>query len=112
VSGAGKGHVFTSTDGGATFTDATGNLPDLPVNGLTRWTPPAGAITGVPGTPLTIAATDAGVYVQSDLLPGHWSRLGTALPNSPAEQVAVAPSGRYLVVATYGRGLWTYGPRV
>ena len=112
VSGAGKGHVFTSTDGGATFTDATGNLPDLPVNGLTRWTPPVGSITGLPGLAMTIAATDAGVFVQSDLLPGRWWRLGAGLPNSPAEQVVVAPSGRYLVVATYGRGLWTYGPRV
>lgn len=55
--------------------------------------------------------TDAGVFVQSDQLPGRWSRLGSALPNSPAEQVAVAPSGRYLVVATYGRSRWTYGPR-
>jgi hypothetical protein len=97
VPGAGKGHVFDSTDGGATFTDITGNLPDLPTTSLLFW------------HGQYVAATDAGVYVSFAVWPGHWFKLGSGLPNSAGQQIVVSPNGDYLVLATHGRGLWSYG---
>jgi hypothetical protein len=44
--GASDGSVFTSTDGGATWTDSSGNLPDLPVDSL----------AAEPGHPLVLYA--------------------------------------------------------
>lgn len=32
--GAGVGHVFESTDGGATWTDISNNFPDVPTNSI------------------------------------------------------------------------------
>ena len=95
VPGAGVGHVFESTDGGATFTDDTSDLPDLPIDWLAQW---GGRL---------VAASDAGVYVTSLSSPGGWKRLGQGLPNAPTTMLTVAPAGGELIVATHGRGLWT-----
>jgi hypothetical protein len=94
--GAGKGHVFESGDGGAGWTDDTGSLPDLPATSLVQW-------NGV-----LAVATDAGVYVR---LAGQWFKLGTDLPNASGQQLVVAPEGTALLLATHGRGLWSYGLR-
>ncbi|MFC0541801.1 WD40/YVTN/BNR-like repeat-containing protein [Kutzneria chonburiensis] len=96
VPGAGKGHVFESGDGGASWTDDTGALPDLPTTSLVQW------------NGLLAAATDAGVYVR---LAGQWFKLGTGLPNASGQQLVVAPEGTALLLATHGRGLWSYGVR-
>ena len=34
--GSGNGHLFKTTDAGATWTDVSGNLPDVPVNDFSR----------------------------------------------------------------------------
>jgi len=57
---------------------------------------------------LLAAATDAGVYVR---LAGTWFKLGTGLPNASGQQLVVAPEGTALLLATHGRGLWSYGVR-
>ncbi|WP_460934869.1 WD40/YVTN/BNR-like repeat-containing protein [Phycicoccus ginsengisoli] len=89
----GVGHVYRTTNGGSTWADVSGTLPDLPANdvALNR-----GAL---------LAATDIGVYTSSD---GGttWDRLGTNLPNVVVSQVLVDPNGT-LVAATHGRGIWT-----
>ena len=46
--GAGLGHLWKTTDGGATWTDVSGNLPDIPVNdivisGGSWWSAPTSA---------------------------------------------------------------------
>src|SRR5439155_8113423 len=64
------GHVFKTTDGGASWTDISGNLPSVPVN----------AIVVDPDIPQTFyIATDAGVMVTADG-GGTWSSLGKGLP--------------------------------
>ena len=63
IPSAGFGHVFESTDGGATFTDISGNLPDAPVSSAV-----------LDGSNL-IVGTDTGVYEQAG--PGTWAPLGT-----------------------------------
>jgi hypothetical protein len=65
IPAAGIGHVYESTDGGHTFSNITGDLPDIPVNDIVRV-----------GGKLVIA-TDIGVYVRSA---GSWSVYGTGLP--------------------------------
>jgi hypothetical protein len=96
TSNIGNGNLFKSTDGGATFTDITGNLPPGPAN----W-------TVVHGTNL-IAATDLGVYIAPTTAGGSWSQLGNALPNTPVFTLRVDPGNPNLLLAgTYGRGAWT-----
>lgn len=94
IPSAGVGHVFESRDGGATWTDVSGNLPD------------------VPGTDLVLArghlvlATDNAVYVADAKQPTAWSRFGSDLPRASVNDLTLYPDGRTVVAATHGRGLW------
>lgn len=108
--GAGYGHVWMTTDGGATWTDVSGDpsaadsFPDVPANRL---------LVAKDGT--LVAATDLGIFtdnVKADG-PGHWQRLGQAtitsagnLPTAAAVYLAPGPDGQTLYVATHGRGIW------
>jgi hypothetical protein len=91
--GAGVGHVYKSTDGGRTWTDVSGNFPDVPAN--SRQALSDGSL-GV--------GTDLGVVIR---LPGTttWSRLGTNLPLTVAMDVELGPDGK-IYAATHGRGIW------
>jgi hypothetical protein len=94
---AGIGHVFESTNGGATWTDITGNSPDAPGDDLVLT--PSGKL---------VLATDIGVFIaQAGQGAGTtWSRFGTALPNASTNDLQLSPNGSYLIAATHGRGLW------
>lgn len=97
--GAGIGHIFESTDHGATWTDiggdpnATGGFPDVPANSIKVLDD--GAI---------VVGSDLGVLYRA---PGSttWQRLGTNFPATVAMDVEVGPDG-YVYVATHGRGIW------
>jgi photosystem II stability/assembly factor-like uncharacterized protein len=89
----GVGHVFQTTNGGLTWTDRSGNLPDVPTDDVV-----------FEGGKLVVA-TDFGVYVSSDN-GSTWARLGTNLPNVVVDQLTLDPNGS-LVAATHGRGVWT-----
>jgi hypothetical protein len=91
---AGDGHVFESTDGGTTWTDISGDLPDIPGDDLVIW---KGHL---------VLATDHYVYTADTRTPTHWSRLGHGLPASVDADLTLNPSGSALIVATHGRGLW------
>lgn len=93
----GTGHVFRSTDGGQTFTDVSGNLPDLPAN----WS--------VIHNGHLVVGTDAGVYESCDTTGGAYSQLGGGLPMAPITTLRFKPGDPdLLVAATYGRGVYTY----
>lgn len=94
IPGAGVGHVFESTDGGTTWTDISGNLPDVPADAL------------VIAKGKLVLATDHLVYVADMKAPAHWSRLGHDLPSAVDTDLTLYPSGDTVVVATHGRGLW------
>jgi ligand-binding sensor domain-containing protein len=96
IPNAGVGHLFESQDGGVTFTDISGNLPDAPGNDLV-----------ITSTGKLVLATDVGVFVTSQASPGAWSRLGAGLPNAVVADLSMGSSGRYIIAATHGRGLWT-----
>jgi MYXO-CTERM domain-containing protein len=52
-----------------------------------------------------IAATDTGVFTAA-MGSTSWSRLGAGLPAVQVRDVWLDPSGRYLLVSAYGRGVW------
>lgn len=98
IPGGGQGVVFETGDGGTTWHDLSGNLPDAPGDTL--------VLTG-----RTLAlATDIGVFVADTSRPTSWSRLGGNLPHASVNNLTLAPNGD-LVAATHGRGIWTIGTR-
>jgi hypothetical protein len=94
IPGGGVGHVFVSANGGGSWTDVSGNLPDAPVTSSVVW------------HKQLVVGTDIGVFVTSASSPGVWKRLGSGLPASPVVDLKVAPGQSFLLVATHGRGLW------
>jgi hypothetical protein len=96
--GAGYGHVFMSTDKGATWQDisdqATTKFPDVPANSVQALDD---------GT--LVVGTDLGVVIRQ---PGAttWNRLGTNLPLTVAMDVELGPDGN-IYAATHGRGIWS-----
>lgn len=90
------GHVFRTTDGGTTWTDISGNLPDVPVN----------TIACDPNLPNTFyIGTDIGVF--STLDGGTtWTRLGTGVPNVAVFAVRYHTPSNTLFAATHGRGVF------
>ena len=91
--GAGFGHIWKTNDAGTTWTDISGNFPDIPVNDIV-----------VRGSKL-IAATDLATLVSSDG-GAHWSRLAANLPFTTVMDLHLGPDNR-LYAATHGRGIWS-----
>ena len=95
IDGAGTGVLFETTDGGVSWHDLSGNLPDAPGDAL------------VVKNGLLVLATDIGVFAADVARPTVWSRLGSGLPNAPTNNLTLAPNGA-VVAATHGRGIWTF----
>ena len=107
--GSTPGHVFktkNATQGPlATWTNISGNLPDVPVNDIIvdhhGTTPPSDAL---------YIATDVGVFSCPDPEAAtpctNWTVVGDGLPNSPVLSLAMRPTSRILRAATHGRSMW------
>jgi hypothetical protein len=94
VSKVGKGHVYRSTDAGATFKDISGNLPDI------------GADDAFPFNGKLVVANDLGTYI-GDLDGKKYGVLGKGLPAAPVFRLNRSPrSPRELIAASYGRGAY------
>ena len=99
--------VWESTNGGTTFTNIEGNLPDMPVFwGLFA---PPGAQLGGAGSGGIILGTDLGVWTTSAVagLATQWIANNSGLANVPVYMVKYRPGNTSLVAATHGRGLYT-----
>ena len=104
----GKGHIFkTSTanlGAAATWTDISGNLPDVPVNFIIV------DHTTSPAFNTLYIGTDVGVFSCPDAEAAtpctNWTVLGDGLPNSPVLSLAMRPESRILRAATHGRSMW------
>jgi sugar lactone lactonase YvrE len=98
IPGGGVGHVFETTNGGQSWTDVSGNLPDIASDALV-----------LSGGKLALA-TDAGVFTAAagQGAGTRWSRLGSGLPNASVNDLTVGPGG-YIYAATHGRGIWRLG---
>ncbi|HMX38961.1 MAG TPA: hypothetical protein PKD78_01495, partial [Saprospiraceae bacterium] len=92
-------HVHRSDNNGQTWTDISGNLPQIPVNDLFVLPGHADSVL--------FAGTDAGTYHTLD---GgkNWARLGTQLPYVAVFDLEHNPARKQLMAATFGRGLWTF----
>ena len=94
---AGVGHLFKSTDGGETFVDISGNLPDVPATWVTQR-----------GATQLIVGTDVGVFANA-LAGGTTFAPLNGLPVVPISTMNLKPDNpNLLVAATYGRSVWTY----
>ncbi|MGF1425760.1 glycosyl hydrolase [Kitasatospora sp. LaBMicrA B282] len=91
--GAGIGHVFESHDSGATWSDISANLPDVPADSLAL-TPDGGLLLG----------TDLGAMFRAPGQ-GRWDVIGR-LPAVAVDQLLVGPDGK-VYAATHGRGIYT-----
>ncbi len=91
-----SGHIYKTTNNGGSWTDISGNLPNLKVNDI--------AVD--PDVPNTLyIATEQGVYSTAD--GGNtWNLLGTGLPNVAVTAVKLHRPTRILRAATFGRSVW------
>ena len=99
--------VYESTDGGTSFTNVEGNLPDIPV----RWgmflptgvTLSPNAISGV------VLGTELGVFSTTALSGGAtaWTANNYGLANVRVDMLTYRSSTRTLLAATHGRGIYT-----
>ncbi len=102
--------VYRSTNGAASWTSITANLPLAPVNAV---------VVDPNDSRVVYVATDTGVYVTTDVTTCTaanaqcWSVYGAGLPNAPVTKlvasIAFALPGNgagVLRAGTYGRGIW------
>jgi photosystem II stability/assembly factor-like uncharacterized protein len=87
--------VWTTTNGGATWQNISGNLPNAPVEMLaydqTR--------------NQLFAAEDLGLFFLKNGKQ-NWARVGTGLPNAPILDVKLSGDGHTIFAATFGRSVW------
>lgn len=88
------GHLYKSTNGGGSWTDISGNMPDV----ISR------CVTIGPSGVLYLG-TDVGVYTSVDS-GQSWSVLGSGLPNVHVNHLEWNSNLGVLAASTYGRGMW------
>ncbi len=89
------GHVYRTTNAGASWTDITGNLPDAPAN----------AIVVDPDLPPVIyVGSDVGCFYTKNL-GASWEMLGDNLPAVPVYDLKLHQPTRTLVAGTHGRSM-------
>jgi len=93
-------HVYKTTDGGASWRNISGNLPNAPVNDVVL-------NTSEPGTDVYVG-TDVGVFV----LEGDrrlWKAVGRGLPLAPVLDLRLHEPTQTLYAGTFGRSAWKVG---
>ena len=95
-----RGTVLRSVNGGTTWTNISGNLPNEPV-----WSLQIGTRSGT----LYVGADD-GVYVTANF-GASWSRFGAGLPNAQVFQIELNSKLHILGAGTHGRSMWEISTR-
>jgi len=91
--------VYYSSDGGASFTNITGSLPNVPVNCVVF-----GDDANNAADPVYIG-TDIGVFYRDNNL-GDWIPFSNGLPVVEVTELEVNAAANILWAGTYGRGIW------
>ncbi len=90
-------HVLKTTDGGQTWIDVSGNLPEVPANDI---------IIDPANEGTLYLASDLGVWVSYN--DGeNWNILGMGLPNTVVCDLRLHEPTRTLLAGTYGRSFYT-----
>lgn len=90
-----NGHkVFESLDGGASWSNISGVLPNVPATAIARF---AGEI------PILFVGTDAGVYYKEEGMQ-DWALVGD-FPHTYITDIEIQESDQLIRVATHGRGI-------
>jgi len=96
-SGFGTGHVFKSTNGGGSWTDISGSLPDMPFETIT--------VDPIYPTHL-FAGCDFGAFYSIDD-GATWTSYDNGFPDATEVfDLIVSPSDHYLYAFTHGRGIF------
>lgn len=93
--GENSGHIYKTLNRGASWTDISGDLPDIPVNDLIQTAHDSNLYV----------ATDIGVYFSEDE-GTHWKLLGLGIPNLVITDLDYHAPSKTLVAASYGRGMY------
>lgn len=111
IMGFGVSHVWKTTNGGSSWTDFTGNLPDVPANAIV--VDPGGS----PDAGTVYVGTDVGVFSSPTAVVG-WIEVGPTpdselpgyLPNVAVTALRIFDIGttKLLRASTYGRGIWQF----
>ena len=96
IGGTGTGHVYLSTNGGTSWSNVTGNLPDVAVSAFVF--DPVSANTFYVGT-------DVGVFRTTDG-GATWQAFDNGMPNVPTTDFHVDRPASLLIAATFGRGMY------
>jgi len=99
VSSFGVNNVWLTNDGGTTWTQCDGNLPNMPV----RW-----ALFHPDDNTKAYIATETGVW-ETDLLNGAstvWNA-NASFPNVRTDMIKYRTSDRTIAAGTHGRGVWS-----
>jgi hypothetical protein len=96
VSGFITPHLFRTVNGGSTFSDVSGNLPDVPVNAV---------VLDPTSRGIVLIGTDLGVFASSDS-GGSWAPLTDGMPNVAVFDLTYNVNTGVLVAATHGRGMF------
>lgn len=94
-SGFGAAKVVLTPDAGVTLFNATGNLPDIPVN----------TIVFTPVRERFFVGTDIGVFETTN--GGQAWSLTPGLPLVPVTDLVYHAATNRIIAGTYGRGMWT-----
>ena len=89
--------VFKTTNGGTSWTNITGDLPNVVVNEV--------ILRQGASSEVLYIATELGVY-QTKNGGTNWTKLGQGLPHTNVTDLDIHYTAQRLVVSTFGRGIW------
>lgn len=98
--GLGSGKVWKTADGGVTWADHTGDLPDIPVNDI---------LVDADNSGTLLAATDLGVF-RSDNDGVNWYGFSAGLPRAAAIEFTYNRDTGKVRIGTHGRSIWEWRP--
>jgi hypothetical protein len=88
--------VYFSSNGGASWSNFSTGLPNIPVNCIAYHTGSSDAL---------YVGTDAGVYYRDNSF-SSWQSYSSGLPNVVVTELEIQYASNTIVCSTYGRGVW------
>jgi hypothetical protein len=88
--------VYYSSNGGTSWTNISGSLPNIPSNTI---------VYHNTGNDALYVGTDAGVYYKDNTL-ADWIPYMNGLPNVVVDELEIHTSTNTITAATFGRGTW------